>query len=156
MQRHTRRSSLVSQTGTAADRKDLRGSPVLPAVGWLEGLAVFVKVMGSRWANSQGTRSTLCHLRTTTLGKGGCRWGLGLATGVGFQLSPKPPSALLRLLQLHLKVITRPAVSKQGPYGVSIVEPRLGALLHSFGEERAWANTANEVLTSGPGLARAR
>ncbi len=50
------------------------------------------------------------------VGAGGCSSSRAL---------PKIPSALLRLLQLHLKVITRPAMSKQAPYGVSIVGLRL-------------------------------
>lgn len=90
--KHTHKSFLVSQRGTVAVRKDLQGPPVLPAVGWLEGLAVFVKVMGPRWANSQGTRSMLCHLRSTLvekeLAKGG--WGRGLRFPA-LKLSPKSP-----------------------------------------------------------------
>ncbi|TNN75196.1 hypothetical protein EYF80_014606 [Liparis tanakae] len=93
-----------------------------------------------------GTRSTLCHLRRTPVEKefasGG--WGeRGRRAEGGEEVSsfppPKIPSALLHLLQLHLKVITRPAVSKQASYGVSIVGLRRGArgaLLHLFGEER--------------------
>ena len=91
MQTHTHKSSLVSQSGTVAVRKDLQGPPVLPAVGWLEGLAVFVKVMGPRWANSQGTRSTLCHLRSTPVEKEVVGGGWGATGGEGFQLSPKSP-----------------------------------------------------------------
>lgn len=70
----------------------------------------------------------LCHLRSTLLEKevadGGWGWGVGAGEGAEFSSSgalPKIPSALLCLLQLHLKVITEPAVSKQAPYGVSIV-----------------------------------
>lgn len=125
--KHTHKSFMVSQRGAVAVRKDLQGPPVLPAVGWLEGLAVFVKVMGSRWANSQGTRSMLCHLRSTLVEKEVADGGWGLEGGKvsSSRALPKIPSALLCLLQLHLKVITRPAVSKQAPYGVSIVGLRL-------------------------------
>lgn len=119
-------------------KEGFTGAACLPAVGWLEGLAVFVKVMGPRWANSQGTRSTLCHLRRTLVEKEFASGGWG-SWRRRFPAPPKIPSALLHLLQLHLKVITRPAVSKQASYGVSIVGLRLGAwgaLLHLFGEER--------------------
>lgn len=123
---HTHKSCLVSQRGAVAVRKDLQGPPVLPAVGWLEGLAVFVKVMGPRWANSQGTRSMLCHLRSTLVQNEVAGGGWGWRGEVSSSRAlPKIPSALLHLLQLHLKVITRPAVSKQAPYGVSIVGLRL-------------------------------
>lgn len=81
----TQQSFLLSQRGAGAVRKDLQGPPVLPAVGWLEGLVVFVKVMGPRWVNSQGTHSVLCHLRNTKLGEGA--WGRG---GGGGEISSSP------------------------------------------------------------------
>lgn len=83
----------------------------------------------------------LCHLRSTLVEKEVADGGWGLEGGKvsSSRALPKIPSALLCLLQLHLKVITRPAVSKQAPYGVSIVGAEAGAwgaLLHLFGEKR--------------------
>lgn len=136
--KHTHKSGL--SRGRAAVRKDLQRRPVLPAVGWLEGQAVFVKVMGPRWANSQGTHSVLCHLRITphwkrglagrgNSGGGGGGTGREGSAGERFLSSPAlstiPRSASLWPLQPHLKVITRTAVSKQAPYGETIVVLRL-------------------------------
>lgn len=81
-----------------------------------------------------------------------CRRGLGLGLGkvssspaqtpenptTPHNLHP-PPSASLRLLQLHLKVITRPSREQTSPiwsvYSGAEAGAR-GALLHLFGEER--------------------
>lgn len=129
-----------SQRWMLAVRKDLLGAPVLPAVGWLGGLTLFVKVMGPRWANSQATWCTLCHLGSNPRVKGRWWWGPGTQGGGGDGCLSKIPSALFRLLQLHLKVITRPAMSKQAPYGRAAVGAEAGAPGEPppplFGEER--------------------
>lgn len=83
--------TLHPQKWILARRKDLLGLSVLPAVGWLGGLALFVKVMGPRWVSSQATWCTLRHLRRKgELTAGAETWGGMRIWGVD-QLSPKPP-----------------------------------------------------------------
>jgi len=144
METHTHKSPLVTQRGTVGGRRDLQGPPVLPAVGWLEGPAVFVKVMGPRWANSQGTRSMLCHLRSTPVERGLAGGGAGTGAefwGEGFQLSSSPHNPL--------SLAPAPPAPPESDYQASREQTSpiwsvysgaeagaWGALLHLFGEKR--------------------
>lgn len=130
----TQQSFLRSQRGAEAVRKDLQGPPVLPAVGWLEGLVVFVKVMGPRWVNSQGTRSVLCHLRSTKLGEGAGGGGGSSSPALpqnprSLTLSPPaPPESDYQASREQTSPIW--SVYSGSEAGVQ------GALLHLYGEKR--------------------